>query len=320
MSKQPDPIAFALPIDEHDPASLPAAVDPGGHNLAEIDEDDEPRALDAHGFDPCDYSWRPFARRRRPDGWSHEKQRAFIEALADSGSVSAAARELDVSLTSCYRLRRAPGAEGFAAAWDAALQQASKRLIDIAFDRAMNGVEDPVFDKDGRRIACRYRYNDRLLMFLLRAHQPDRFRHAQQDARTAQEAPPPELPPLAVALDALAPVTPEDPQLLMPPEQLAEEIRAADDLAWVLETNPPPAEDRWDYAEPGAEPEVEPVLSPIGWMLRRNVELGEHGIFAADVEKEILAELREEKRQARRQRSGRGRSAKPKSSSGSNSL
>ena len=146
-----------------------------------------PATLDAHGHNPADYDWVPVLKKRRHDGWSPQWQRAFIEALADSGSVTYAARAVGMSRQACYELRRSPGAENFDRAWDVAIHASSRQLIDIAFDRAINGVEEPLFDKEGQRIACRYRYNDRLLMFLIRAHAPDQYRHAHRDGRDADE-------------------------------------------------------------------------------------------------------------------------------------
>jgi hypothetical protein len=175
---------------------------------------------DANGFDPDEFEWRPVPRRPRADGWTPEVQRAFIEALADTGMVEAAAEAVNMSVQTAYRLRRAPGSEGFASAWDAALGHAADRLADIAFQRAIEGVETPVFDRDGCRIGAKRSYNDRLLMFLLRAYRPDRYRHAHRDAWLPGEPPPLSGPALAPALAALTPVTPPDPHLLMPPERL----------------------------------------------------------------------------------------------------
>lgn len=45
----------------------------------------------------------------------------------------------------CYTLRRAPGAESFAAAWDAALDFGIARLKDLAFERAIDGQLVPRF-------------------------------------------------------------------------------------------------------------------------------------------------------------------------------
>ena len=53
--------------------------------------------LDTHGHDPDDYVWIPVPRKRRHDGWTAEKQREFIETLADSGSVVGAAPAVGLS-------------------------------------------------------------------------------------------------------------------------------------------------------------------------------------------------------------------------------
>lgn len=199
--------------------------------------------LDAHGHDPAQYDWVPVLKKRRHDGWSPQKQRAFIEALADSGSVTYAARAVGMARQSCYELRRSPGAENFDRAWDVAIRASSRQLIDIAFDRAINGVEEPVFDKDGQRIACRHRYNDRLLMFLIRAHAPEQYRHAHRDVRDADEALPAAPPPLDAALRLLEPEPPDAPHLLMAPDALEDALLCADILggslpAWRRDRDP----------------------------------------------------------------------------------
>ena len=177
--------------------------------------DDVEAEIDAHGFDPADYHWVPVRRKPRADGWSPQRQRDFIAALAETGSVQAAARTAGMSPQSCYRLRREPGGENFAAAWEAAMQQASLRLVDVAFDRALNGVAEKIsYDANGDPMEPRRRYNDRLLMFLLRAHQPDRYRYATHDARLANEPASLPLPSLALAMERLDPATPADPHLL----------------------------------------------------------------------------------------------------------
>ena len=57
----------------------------------------------------------------RADGWTHQRQAAFIGYLAETRSVLAACRKVSMGRESAYRLRKRPGAAGFAAAWDAAL-------------------------------------------------------------------------------------------------------------------------------------------------------------------------------------------------------
>lgn len=62
----------------------------------------------------------------RSDGWTHERQAQFIGCLAESRSVLAACRRISMGRESAYRLRKRPGAAGFAAAWDAALGKRHK--------------------------------------------------------------------------------------------------------------------------------------------------------------------------------------------------
>jgi hypothetical protein len=57
----------------------------------------------------------------RKDGWTPERQAALVALLAQTGSVEGACRALGMGRESAYRLRKRPGAAGFAAAWDAAL-------------------------------------------------------------------------------------------------------------------------------------------------------------------------------------------------------
>ncbi|HEY7811399.1 MAG TPA: hypothetical protein VIA98_13605 [Allosphingosinicella sp.] len=114
----------------------------------------------------------PVPRKYRHDGWTPERQKAFIEALADTGCVSRAARMVNISQQNAYALRRSAGAEGFRRAWDAALDFGLKRLKDIAFERAVEGYLVPVFVA-GKLMGFRRKHNDALLMFCLRHYGQD---------------------------------------------------------------------------------------------------------------------------------------------------
>lgn len=208
-------------------------------------------ALDAHGHDPAAYDWVPVLKKRRKDGWSPDKQRAFIEALADCGSVVTAAQRVGMSEASAYRLRRSPGAEAFDRAWSAAIDAASKKLLDAAFERALVGTDEPVFDRDGRRIGRRLRQSDRLLMFLIRAYGPDCFRDSGRDRSAAPAA-----TPVAEALAHLHPAPPAAPAALMAPGDLAVALEVADHFDGELP--------RWyrDDTEEAATVPAEPLLAP----------------------------------------------------------
>ena len=80
----------------------------------------------------------------RSNSITPERQRRFIATLAATGIVTQAARESSFCLPlrymrqrgkgmeALYKLRARPGAQGFAAAWDAALERGVQRLEDCA--------------------------------------------------------------------------------------------------------------------------------------------------------------------------------------------
>jgi hypothetical protein len=59
--------------------------------------------------------------RARADGWTPRRQAQFIGHLAETKSVSAAARRVSMARETAYRLRGKKWADGFCRAWDAAL-------------------------------------------------------------------------------------------------------------------------------------------------------------------------------------------------------
>lgn len=116
----------------------------------------------------------PASPRERHDGWTPEKQVAFIEALAECACVTEACERVGQSPSTAYRLRRRVDAYSFRAAWDAALDYAVSRLSDAAFSRALNGVARAVWFQ-GEQVGERRYYDERLTMFLLRYRDPDTY-------------------------------------------------------------------------------------------------------------------------------------------------
>ena len=102
-----------------------------------------------------------------------ERQRAFISSLAATGIVTQAARSIGASLEALYRLRNMPGAQGFAAAWEAAIDRGMARLEDCALERAIAG-EERVVVRGGEVVARWIRYDTGLLQFLLRQRRSQR--------------------------------------------------------------------------------------------------------------------------------------------------
>lgn len=123
--------------------------------------------------------------RNRHDGWTPQRQRDFIAALARTGSVSHAAAEINMTKEGAYQLRLHPQGESFRKAWEAALDFGVQQLEDIALERAMHGVLTPVFGKKGQ-IGEKRVYNDHLLMFLLRHRLAGRYNPKKDDLWTPE--------------------------------------------------------------------------------------------------------------------------------------
>ena len=118
--------------------------------------------------------------RHRASGWTAERQAAFLEALAELGSVERAAACVGLSASSAFRLRKQPRGAAFAAEWDAALATREERLHDALMDRIAQR-HAPAYYR-GRIIGERVVASDRLLLRVL-----DR-RLRRRPVRTAEEA------------------------------------------------------------------------------------------------------------------------------------
>jgi hypothetical protein len=108
------------------------------------------------------------------------RQERFLRALAETGNVTAAVAVSGTSRTRVYELRKTDAV--FAGAWEEAEETAADRLEEEARRRAVERVQEPlvsagkiVRDDDGQPIAIR-RYSDTLLIALLKAHRPEKFR------------------------------------------------------------------------------------------------------------------------------------------------
>ena len=144
-------------------------------NPARPEEGRRPVSKDAP--EPCEVlaAFAPVPRLKdRSNGWKPEVQRAFIRALAETGSVRAACRRVHRSEHGAYALRNHPEAAEFAAAWRAAQELGLQRLEDVAMERALHGTEVPVYSY-GKIVGTRTVHNDRLVMFMLRNRAGERF-------------------------------------------------------------------------------------------------------------------------------------------------
>ena len=98
---------------------------------------------------------------------------AFIEMLRATGNVTRAAKHAGRSRNQAYHVRR--HSEDFTAQWDEALEEGTDLLEAEARRRAVTGIDKPVFYK-GEVVGSITKYSDKLLMFLLKAHRPQKFR------------------------------------------------------------------------------------------------------------------------------------------------
>jgi hypothetical protein len=112
--------------------------------------------------------------RPRHDGWTPERQVAFIEALAETACVADACRAVGMSERSAYALRARADAISFRNAWEAALDYGVRRLSDAVLSRAINGVAVPYFYR-GEQVGERRHFDERLAMFVLRYRDPLRY-------------------------------------------------------------------------------------------------------------------------------------------------
>lgn len=105
---------------------------------------------------------------------TEEKKFEFISLLRDEGmTVHGACERVGLSTTTLYK-HRGEDPE-FAAAWDVAYDQGTTVLEAEAQRRATQGVTEPVFNK-GIIVGHVQKYSDVLLIFLLKARDPKRFR------------------------------------------------------------------------------------------------------------------------------------------------
>jgi hypothetical protein len=103
-----------------------------------------------------------------------DRQRGFIAALAASGIVTQAARSIGASLEALYRLRGQPGAEGFAAAWEAAIDRGTLRLEDCALELALRGEELPIVSA-GHLLGTFRKHNFPHIRFVLSQRRAERY-------------------------------------------------------------------------------------------------------------------------------------------------
>ena len=108
----------------------------------------------------------PVPLRYRTDGLTPDKQRAYVEALADTGVAREAAARIGVSEQSINRVRRRADARDFDRACEAAHMFGARRLRSIAYERAIEGTLKGHY-YHGELVSQERVYDNRLLIYLL---------------------------------------------------------------------------------------------------------------------------------------------------------
>jgi hypothetical protein len=103
-----------------------------------------------------------------PNRWNKPKMAEFLRVLASSHSVAMAARSVGMSRQSAYQLRARLKGEPFDLAWETAFQHSYDALHQAALERALHGVEVPVF-QHGEQVGSYRKFDERLTCFLLAA-------------------------------------------------------------------------------------------------------------------------------------------------------
>jgi hypothetical protein len=102
-----------------------------------------------------------------------KKESQFLEVLRKTADVSKACKTIKTGRATVYEWRKKDSL--FAAAWDDAIEEAIETAEGEAYRRATKGTLKPVFYK-GVKCGSIREYSDTLLIFLLKAGKPEKYR------------------------------------------------------------------------------------------------------------------------------------------------
>ncbi|HLL59308.1 MAG TPA: hypothetical protein VK391_05395 [Allosphingosinicella sp.] len=189
----------------------------------DLDPDITAPADRSSGGDILDFD--PVSLRPRIDGWTPQRQREYVEALADSGVAREAAARVGMSEQGVNRLRRRADARSFDRACDAALRLGARRLVSVGFERVIEGTIKRHYYR-GEVVGEERVFDNRLLLGLI-AKLPQLF------------GPPEEVDPVAANwepwMQAIEQGLPQPPPPPPPEPPAPSAVTAADaqpDLSW----------------------------------------------------------------------------------------
>lgn len=111
---------------------------------------------------------------------------AWLEAFEKTGMVMQACKIAKVGRSTVYDARQRD--ETFALAWADVEEATTERMEREAYRRAVEGVHRDVFHR-GQVVGAEQHYSDTLLIFMLKARRPDKYRenlHVEHGGRVTQ--------------------------------------------------------------------------------------------------------------------------------------
>ena len=132
------------------------------------------------------------AKARRPNKSFTDKQVetkafAFLEHLGKTAHVGDSCKFAKVSPSTVYKWRDEN--ETFKELWAEAVEQGTDRLEDEAILRATVGVDEPIIYQ-GEITGTKKRVSDILLMFMLKARRPEKFKDRTETQLTGKDGAP----------------------------------------------------------------------------------------------------------------------------------
>ena len=124
-------------------------------------------------------------RAQRYDGWTPDRQRTFLEAIAEGHTVFTACVKVGMAVSSAYALRRRAAGAGFALGWRAANLIARDKVADTLLARAIDGQVETLTRQNGDTVT-RHRFDNRLASTMLA--RLDRFADREAGEATHQAA------------------------------------------------------------------------------------------------------------------------------------
>ena len=113
-------------------------------------------------------------------------QATFLDVFGKTANVTLACQAAGVDRSTAYKWKNGKNNGGFGAAWGAALETANDYLEAEAYRRAVQGVEKPVY-QGGKQVGSIREYSDLLLIFMMKARMPHKYRETKRLEHTGPE-------------------------------------------------------------------------------------------------------------------------------------